>query len=135
MLGCWLVTRVVTERVFVLHGVQEDLRADGRCRRDTRPATVETDLVTHASGSAHLRLANTDVLVGVKVELDTPLPGQPADCGRLEFFVDCSANATPEFEGRGGESLATDLSTTLTRAYNTFDLTSLCVLKGKCKFF
>ena len=33
--------------------------------------------VTHASGSAHLRLANTDVLVGVKAELSPPLPDRP----------------------------------------------------------
>ena len=84
------------EKVYVLHGVQEDLRCDGRGRKDVRPIVVETDIgnqilrlerigcvlkitrlaemlklhlnfsVTHASGSAHLRLANTDVLVGVK---------------------------------------------------------------------
>jgi exosome complex RNA-binding protein Rrp42 (RNase PH superfamily) len=28
-----------------------------------------TYLVSHASGSAHLRLANTDILVGIKAEL------------------------------------------------------------------
>merc|ERR1712029_1165894 len=102
-----------SEKVFVVHGVGEDIRIDGRARRDVRPATsLETDIVTHASGSAHLRLANTDVLVGVKAELDTPLPETPQQ-GRIEFFVDCSANATPEFEGRGGQALADSLSTTL----------------------
>ena len=124
------VTISEAEKVFVLHGVQEDVRVDGRCRRDVRPASIETDLVTHASGSAHLRLANTDVLVGVKAELDAPLPDRP-DHGRLEFFVDCSANAAPEFEGRGGESLSTGMSRTLCRAYNTFDLSTLCVLPGQ----
>lgn len=118
------------EKVFVVHGVGEDVRVDGRTRRDVRPATsLETDIVTHTSGSARLRLANTDVLVGVKAELDTPLPEAPGQ-GRLEFFVDCSANATPEFEGRGGQALADSLSATLQRAYNTFDTTPLCLLKG-----
>jgi len=54
--------------------------------------------------------------------------------GRLEFFVDCSANATPEFEGRGGESLSTEMSRTLAHAYNdrkVFDLKSLSILPGK----
>ena len=50
---------------------------------------LETGVVSHASGSCHLRLANTDILVGVKAELETPLPGAP-DRGRLEFFIDCS---------------------------------------------
>ena len=35
--------------------------------------------------------------------------------GRIEFFVDCSANATPAFEGRGGEALAADISRVLAR--------------------
>ena len=54
------------EKVYVLHGVQEDIRVDGRRRGDLRPLMIESDLVTHTSGSAHLRLANTDILVGVK---------------------------------------------------------------------
>lgn len=121
------------EKTFVLHGVQEDLRVDGRTRRDIRPIVVETDLVTHTSGSSHLRLANTDVLVGVKAEFYTPLPGRPRE-GRIEFFVDCSANATPEFEGRGGEDLATEISRALAHAYanpQVFDLEQLCVLEGQ----
>jgi ribonuclease PH len=48
---------------------------------------VETDIVSHASGSARLRLANTDILVGVKTEIDTPYPEKPRE-GKIEFFVD-----------------------------------------------
>ena len=121
------------EKTFVLHGVEDNFRVDGRSRSDVRPMVLETDVVSHASGSCHLRLANTDILVGVKAELETPLPGAP-DCGRLEFFVDCSANATPSFEGRGGESLATAISGVLERAYSNkevIDLSKLVVLAGQ----
>lgn len=48
---------------------------------------LETDVVTHASGSARLRLANTDILVGVKAEIDVPYPEAP-NVGKIEFFVD-----------------------------------------------
>lgn len=48
---------------------------------------LETDIVTHASGSARLRLANTDILVGVKAEIDTPYSESP-EAGKIEFFVD-----------------------------------------------
>ena len=34
-------------------------------------------IFSHASGSCHLRLANTDILVGVKAELESPLPEFP----------------------------------------------------------
>lgn len=112
------------EKIFVLHGVEDDVRVDGRSRKEIRPIKFETELVTHASGSANLRLANTDVLVGIKSELDL----EEHNKARLEFFVDCSANATPDFEGRGGEALATDLSKTLAKAYSdpkVFDYASL----------
>ncbi len=63
------------------------MRCDGRTRLDYRPIVLETGLISNASGSARLRLANSDILVGVKVELATPLPSNPLE-GRLEFFVD-----------------------------------------------
>nr|CAD7206971.1 unnamed protein product [Timema douglasi] len=98
-----------------------------------RPMELETNVVSHASGSARLRLANTDILVGVKTEIDVPFPDRP-NKGKLEFFVDCSANATPSFEGRGGEELGTEISSDLSRAYQSslaFDLTSLCILPAQ----
>lgn len=48
---------------------------------------LETDIVSHASGSARLRLANTDILVGVKTEIDVPFAETPY-LGKIEFFVD-----------------------------------------------
>ncbi|KAG6447358.1 hypothetical protein O3G_MSEX004952 [Manduca sexta] len=122
-----------TEKVFIIHGVQDDYRSDGRSNIDYRPMELETDVVSHASGSSRLRLANTDILVGVKTEIDVPKPDKPG-LGKLEFFVDCSANATPEFEGRGGEQLANSISNMLERAYHSphaFNLKQLCILEGK----
>ncbi|XP_058059719.1 exosome complex exonuclease RRP42 [Anopheles bellator] len=123
------------EKTYILHGIQKNYRNDGRTNRDYRPMELESDIVVHASGSARLRLANTDILVGVKAEIDKPLPDRPNE-GRIDFFIDCSANATPEFEGRGGEQLATEISNTLAKAYDSqrgFDLSGLCILaKHQC---
>ena len=91
---------------------------------------LELDIVSHAAGSARLRLANTDVLVGVKAEIDVPKPEKP-NCGKIEFFVDCSANATPDFEGRGGDDLAMEISNIMAKAYTsqqTFNLEALCIM-------
>lgn len=121
------------EKTFIIHGVQDNLREDGRGCEDYRHMEIATNVVSNTSGSAKIRLANTEVLVGVKAELGEPHPGRP-DNGRLEFFVDCSANATPEFEGRGGEELATEISNMLARAYDCpscLDLRKLCVVAGK----
>ena len=48
---------------------------------------LETDIVGNASGSARLRLANTDILVGIKMEVDKPNYLTP-NKGKIEFFVD-----------------------------------------------
>lgn len=45
-----------------------------------------------------------------------------------------SANATPAFEGRGGDDLATEISNVLSMAYQTpdaFDLKQLCIIPQK----
>ncbi|NXN95196.1 EXOS7 protein, partial [Rhinopomastus cyanomelas] len=117
------------EKLYIVHGVQEDLRVDGRGCEDYRCAEVETDVVSNTSGSARVKLGHTDILVGIKAEMGTPKLEKP-DEGYLEFFVDCSANATPEFEGRGGEELGTEIANTLYRVFSnesTIDLKSLCI--------
>lgn len=63
------------------------MRNDGRSCSDFRPMEMELGLVENANGSARLRLANTDVLVAVKCEIDSP-PLHAPDEGKLDFFVD-----------------------------------------------
>lgn len=121
------------EKTFILHGVDADLRNDGRRRCEYRSIEIETKLMPQSHGSARLRIGKTDILVAVKVELDVPHAEKP-NHGKLEFFVDCSANATPAFEGKGGDDLATEISNILALAYKTpevFDLTCLCILPQK----
>ncbi|KAF6735337.1 Oxysterol-binding protein-related protein 10 [Oryzias melastigma] len=106
---------------------------DGRSCEDYRHMEVETDVVSNTDGSARVSLGHTAVLVGIKAEIGKPRPLVP-DEGYLEFFVDCSANATPEFEGRGGEELGIELSNTLYRVFNnrsSVDLKSLCISAGE----
>lgn len=121
------------ERKFIVDGVEVNVRNDGRTCTSYRPMELECDIVSTANGSARMRLANSDILVGVKTEIDTPHPGSP-DLGKIEFFVDCSANATPVFEGRGGEDLATEISNSLAQAYaSSFPLHKLNIVRGqKC---
>nr|XP_033786222.1 exosome complex component RRP42 [Geotrypetes seraphini] len=117
------------ERVYVAHGVQEDLRLDGRSCEDYRCIEVETDVVSNTSGSARVKLGHTDILVGIKAEMGTPKLERPHE-GCVEFFVDCSANAAPEFEGRGGEELGTEIANTLYRVFNnesSLDMKALCI--------
>lgn len=121
------------EKMYIIHGIQENLRSDGRSCLEYRFIEIETGVVSNCSGSSHVRLANTDILVGIKAEIDAPDPRFP-NRGRLEVFVDCTANASPEFEGRGGEAVATKIRLTLAKTYSSpkcLDLESLAVIPGR----
>uniref|UniRef100_A0A7S0R1V8 Ribosomal RNA-processing protein 42 n=1 Tax=Pyramimonas obovata TaxID=1411642 RepID=A0A7S0R1V8_9CHLO len=104
------------EQKFVNDGILQNVRIDGRQRDDFRAISLEQGVIPQASGSARLRLGGTDVLVGVKVEIGTPLPEHPS-CGRAQFSVDVAANASLQYEGRGGEDLAAALTQALEKCF------------------
>jgi exosome complex component RRP42 len=83
---------------FIAEGIQQDIRVDGRGRLDYRPFSIETGIISQANGSARwvkfsqlltLRvvLEGTDVLVGVKAELEQPSLSRPNE-GRVEVSVE-----------------------------------------------
>lgn len=76
-----------SEQKYLEAGIEHNLRADGRSRVDFRSITLETGVIDQTNGSARLRLANTDVLVGVKVEISTPEPTAPNE-GIIKFYVE-----------------------------------------------
>lgn len=102
------------ERDFVLDGVDQDLRVDGRGRLDHRAMILELGTTPQASGSARLRLGDTDVMVAVKADIGTPPKAYPTH-GRLSCAVELSASADPKYEGRGGEKAGAELARALER--------------------
>ena len=122
-----------SEKWFVIHGIQDDFRTDGRSCEDYRHIELETGIISNAHGSSKIRLGNTELLVSAKVELGAPTPQCP-DKGRLEFHVDCSPNANPMFQGRGGKNISDNICSVLSRVYrnnSVIDLKSLCVIPKK----
>ena len=119
----------IAEIEFTRQGFQQDIRSDGRSCTDFRPLVLDTGDLKQASGSAHLRLGGTDIIVGVKashagsedfgpatlssagealllmfnpwlqVELASPSLDRP-DCGHITFNVECSPCSGPQFEVR-----------------------------------
>jgi len=121
------------EKYYLVIGVEEDKRVDGRSRLDYRSGDLEVDCVSNSHGSLRLQLAESDIIISAKVDLGTPDEDTP-DIGHITFLVDCSPTASPEFEGRGGDELSETICRILHSAYvksGTIDLKSLCILKGK----
>lgn len=70
---------------------------------DMRPVELQLGVIAQAAGSARLHLGATDVIVGVKVEVGPPAPSAP-DQGRLQVSVEFSPCASPEYQGKSGET-------------------------------
>lgn len=120
------------ERLFINGGILLDFRTDGRCCNDYRHLRVNTGIISSANGSAEIELGKTRAMVGIKAELAEPEVLSP-NIGLIHFFVECTANASPSFEGKGGDDVALELSNGLAEILNekTLDLESLCIVPGK----
>jgi len=105
------------ERDFIINGVNDNMRTDGRTINDFRVIEMETNCIETTNGSARVRIGSTELLVGVKAELEKASLAD-GDAGRIEFSVDCSPNATPMFEGRrGGEDIEAEIASLFSRFY------------------
>lgn len=69
-------------------------RVDGRALDEYRPISIETNYIESAQGSARVRLGNTDVLVGVKMEVGSPFADTP-DRGVLTTNTELIPLASP----------------------------------------
>lgn len=118
------------ELAMVVSGVTDNFRIDGRSCFDIRHTRVKTGIVQSCNGSAQVQSTNCNITVGIKVEVGPPPPDEP-DCGVIQFGADCSANASPKFEGRGGEDIAQEIVFVLTNSLiPAIDRKSLCISEG-----
>ncbi len=65
-------------------------RIDGRSFDQPRPLSIETGAIPKANGSARVRLGDTEVVTGVKIQPDKPFP----DLGDKGIFI-CTAEILP----------------------------------------
>jgi exosome complex component RRP42 len=72
-------------------------RHDAREMLDYRDIRIETGVIAKAEGSAHVRIGDTQVIVGVKMGVGTPFPDTPGE-GILMVGAEFNPIASPDFE-------------------------------------
>jgi exosome complex component RRP42 len=70
--------------------LEKGQRYDGRSFDEQRPLIIETGAIPKADGSARIRLGDTEVVTGVKIQPDKPFP----DMGDKGIFI-CTAEILP----------------------------------------
>ncbi len=82
---------------FIRALVRDGKREDGRGPMEHRKLDIQVNYVSRAQGSARIKLGNTQVVAGVKVQLEKPYPDTP---NRGNFMTSAELNpmASPNFE-------------------------------------
>ncbi len=108
-------------------------RDDGRKLDEHRDVSIETGVIERANGSARVKLGDTEVIVGVKIDVGTPYPDSPAG-GVLSTNAELAPLSDPDFEpGRPGED-AVELARVVDRGIResgTIDTAKLCIKEGE----
>ena len=78
------------KRTQILELLEQGKRIDGRALDEPREIVIEINAIPKANGSAKVRLGDTEVLCGVKIQPDRPFP----DMGDKGIFI-CTAELLP----------------------------------------
>lgn len=104
------------ERKYIVDGIAQNLRHDGRGRLDYRFLSVEVGLLPLANGSSRVTLmtGETEVIVAVKAELVAPDASTP-DRGSVECDVEAWGPAASSADSRAVAGLNTEMASALER--------------------
>ena len=118
---------------YALELIQKDKRIDERKFDDFRKIEIKQGIIKNAEGSAQVKLGNTEVMVGVKMNTGNPFSDMPNE-GTLMVGAELTPLASPDFEsGPPGED-AVELARVVDRGLRVskcIDLKKLCIEEGE----
>ncbi|MBR9691821.1 exosome complex protein Rrp42 [Candidatus Woesearchaeota archaeon] len=121
-------------RNHIIELLDKGTRLDGRSLLDYRkPVKVEYDASNSAEGSARITIGDTELIVGIKMEVSTPYPDTP-DQGGLMVNTELLPLSNPEFESGPPSIEAIELSRVVDRGIReskAIDMKKLCLIEGE----
>lgn len=118
---------------FIRTLLKEGKREDGRGLLEQRGLDIQVNYVGRAQGSARVKLGNTQVVAGVKVQVEKPYDDTP---NRGNFMTSAELNpmASPNFEPGPPRIEAIELARVTDRALResgVIDFEALCIEPGQ----
>ncbi len=121
-------------RSHIISLLNAGTRLDGRKLTDYRkPIVVEYGIVKTAEGSARVKIGETEVIVGVKMEVGEPYPDTPNE-GTIIVGAELLPLSNPEFELGPPGIQAIELARVVDRGIReskAVDFRKLCIEEGK----
>ena len=108
-------------------------RLDGRGFTEQRPLEIEVDVIKKANGSARVKLGDSEVIAGVKVETGEPFEGLE-DKGALIVTAEVLPTASPHAEPGPPDEEVIELARVVDRGVREsemIDLGQLALVPGK----
>jgi len=118
---------------YVLSRIKAGERIDGRRFDEFRQIKVQTGVIEKAEGSALVKLGNTQVVVGVKMQVGEPFPDTP-DMGIIITNAELVPLASPTFEPGPPDENSIELARVVDRGIReseAVDLEKLCIVEGE----
>ena len=121
-------------REFIIKLLESNLRVDSRSLLEYRkPIKIEYEVIKTAEGSARVKVGDTEVIVGVKLEIGEPYPDTPNE-GGIIVSAELLPLSNPNFELGPPSIDAIELARIIDRGIresNAIDLTRLCIKEGE----
>jgi exosome complex component RRP42 len=125
---------MIISKEYMQSVIAQGKRIDGRKFDEYRNIEIEYGISPKSSeGSARVKIGNTEVLAGVKMELGTPFPDKP-DEGSIMVNVELIPMASPLFESGPPSIDAIELARVTDRGIReskALDFKKLCVVEGE----
>jgi exosome complex component RRP42 len=118
---------------YLVNSLNKGKREDGRKFDEIRKVQIENDVSNNAEGSARVKLGETEVIVGIKMEMGTPYPDNP-DEGTIIVSAEMLPLSSPDFESGPPSEDSIELARVVDRAIResgALDLKKLCVEEGE----
>jgi len=118
---------------YVLSKLRDGERIDGRAFDEYRPIEIQTGLIEKAEGSALVKIGNTQVIVGIKMQPGEPFPDTP-DRGIIITNAELVPLASPIFEPGPPDENSIELARVVDRGIReseAIDLNKLCIEEGE----
>ena len=121
-------------RSHIIGLMNANVRFDGRQLTDYRdPISVEYGVIKTAEGSARVKIGETEVVVGIKMEVGEPYPDTPNE-GSIIVGAELLPLSNPEFELGPPSIQAIELARVVDRGIReskAVDFKKLCIEPGK----
>lgn len=117
------------KRDYLANLAEKGKRADGRELNEYRNIEVETNIISKAEGSARVKIGNTQVLVGIKMDVGEPYSDSP-EYGVMTTAAELIPLASPDFEAGPPREDAIELARVVDRGIReseVIELDKLCI--------